>query len=59
MLQVVLPGTTGTSALALSQHVITTNFTVVAGDSVYVSRYLEIASGITVTIGTDADLEIG
>lgn len=46
-------------ALPSSKHVITENHTIPAGESAHVTRYLEIASGITLEIGADADLEIG
>lgn len=51
------PGASG-SALALSQHVIAADFTVTAGYSADVSRYIEIATGKTVEVGADGDLEI-
>jgi len=49
---------TAPSALALSQHIITSNFTVTDGYTADVVRYIEIADGITLEIGDDADLEI-
>jgi hypothetical protein len=45
--------------LAFSDHILSSNLTVTAGKSAYVSRYLEIAAGVTVEIGALADLEIG
>jgi hypothetical protein len=57
-------GPTGTSTgsvvgdLALNKH-IPANFVVTAGTSAYVSRYIEIAAGVTIEVGADGDLEIG
>lgn len=48
-----------TSAINIDQHVIAASFVITAGYSAYLSRYIEIASGITLEIGSDADLEIG
>ena len=47
------------TALALSVHVIAASFTVTAGNSAYISRYIEISDNITLEIGDDGDLEIG
>jgi len=63
MIRIIDPPATSSSstasALALSQHVISTNFVITAGNSAYVVRYIEIGSGITLEIGSDSDLEIG
>ena len=48
-----------TSALALNQHLISADFTIPDGETAMVSRYVEIATGVTLTTGTDSDLEIG
>jgi len=53
-----LAGGGGASALALNKHVLSANFTVTAAYGVVVPRYIEIAAGITLTLGDDADLEI-
>jgi hypothetical protein len=50
---------TSSGGLALSQHVLGTNFTITAGYSAYVTRYMELAAGVTLEIGLDGDLEIG
>ena len=42
-----------------SSHLISADHTITAGKSAYIVRYVEIASGITLEIGSDADLEIG
>jgi len=47
-----------TSDLALSKHVISTNFTIPAAQSAVVARYVSIAAGITLTVGADGDLKI-
>lgn len=47
------------TGLPAIQHVFSTNATIPAGYSLYVSRYVEIAAGVTLEIGADADLEIG
>lgn len=57
MISVVNPATS--SDLALSKHVVASNFTVTAGTSAYVVRYVEIADNVTLEIGDDGDLEIG
>jgi len=58
-----VPGPVGpsavTPAMALSQHVISAGYTVTGGWSSYVVRYVEIAAGVTVEIGSDGDLGIG
>lgn len=55
-----LAGVTATlPALDYSSHLVSANFSVPAGCSAYVSRYVEIAAGITLEVGADADLEIG
>jgi len=41
------------------KHVITADKTITAGYGTYMPRYLEVAAGITLTIGADADLEVG
>lgn len=46
-------------ALALNQHVLVANFTITAGWTAYITRYLEVAVGFTLEIGLDGDLEIG
>lgn len=53
------PSSSSSSALALSQHVISADFTIPASQAAYVTRYVEIAAGITLTIEADGDLEIG
>jgi hypothetical protein len=55
--QAVAGGSSG--PLAFSNHALSSNLTVTAGKSAYLSRYLEIAAGVTVEIETDSDLEIG
>lgn len=40
-------------------HVIAQNTVIPAGMAMYVPRYLEIAAGVTLEIGLNADLEIG
>lgn len=47
------------TGLPAVQHVFTSNTTIPAGYSLYVSRYVEIAAGVTLTVDDDADLEIG
>ena len=42
-----------------SSHLISADHTITAGTSVYISRYMEVASGITLETGLDADLEVG
>lgn len=58
-----VPGPVGpsavTPAMALSQNVISAGYTVTGGWSAYVVRYVEIAAGVTVEIGSDGDLGIG
>lgn len=49
---------TGSGGLSLNQHVLGVDFTITAGYSATVERYLEIAAGITVEIGADGDLGI-
>lgn len=49
----------GGAELTLNKHVITSDFTITAGWTVYVVRYIEAALGVTIEIGLDADLEIG
>jgi hypothetical protein len=44
--------------MVMGQHVLGANYIVTAGYYVVVSRYLEIASGFTLEMGIDADLEI-
>jgi len=43
----------------LLHHVISVDTTIQAGHTAYVARYVSISAGITLTIGADADLEIG
>ncbi len=62
MISVIPPApsaTTATSALALSQHIISSGFTVSADLAAYVPRYVEISAGITLEIAANGDLEIG
>lgn len=47
------------SAVALSQHVVASNFTVTAAKAAHITRYVEVSAGITLEIGADGDLEIG
>lgn len=42
-----------------SSHLVASGHTITAGTSVYISRYMEVASGITLETGLDADLEVG
>lgn len=42
----------------MSAHILTQNAAIVDGCGYYVVRYLEIAAGITLEIGVDADVEI-
>ena len=52
--------TGGASAeLLFNKHIITSDITITAGYTVYIPRYMEPATGVTVEIGADADLEIG
>lgn len=53
-----IPGGGTPADFALSKHVASSAFTVTAGYSASVVRYLEIASTITFEIGADADMEI-
>ena len=46
-------------ALGLNQHVLDANFTVTAGYGSYISRYLEIGAGLTLTVNAGGDMEIG
>lgn len=41
-----------------NKHVISVNTTAPAGSSYIFVRYMEVASGVTFTIGADADIEI-
>jgi hypothetical protein len=50
--------TLDTLAMVISKHVISSNLTIPDGYSAVVSRYVEIAANITLTIGSDSDLEI-
>lgn len=53
------PPVTPTSVrLWQNQHVIAIDTTIVAGTSVVISRYVEIAAGATLFVGDDSDLEI-
>ena len=47
-----------TTNLTITNHVFSTNTTIPAGSSFEMSRYIEIAAGVTVEIGVGADLEI-
>jgi hypothetical protein len=46
------------AAPPMSAHILTQNAAIVDGCGYYVVRYLEIAVGITLEIGVDADVEI-
>jgi hypothetical protein len=41
------------------KHVLTADKTIPDGYGTYMPRYLEVAAGVTLTIGADADLEVG
>ena len=43
----------------LAAHLVASSFTIPAGQMVYAVRYLEIAAGINLELGSNADLEIG
>lgn len=49
---------TASTGLLAGQHIVGVDTTIPAGYSVDISRYVEIADGITLDIGDDADLEI-
>lgn len=49
----------GSSALQMSQHIISADFTITADKAAYVPGYVEIAASFTLEIGLNADLEIG
>lgn len=40
-------------------HLVSVNTVVAPGTTVYIPRYLEIAAGVTLEIGADADVEVG
>jgi hypothetical protein len=46
------------AAPPMSAHVLTQDAAIVDGCGFYVVRYLEIAAGIDLEIGVDADMEI-
>ena len=50
--------TLGTGYLLLNLHVIPANFTITAGYSSVISRYVEVGSGFTLEVGADSDLEV-
>lgn len=45
--------------IALSEHVVASDFVVTAGNSAYVARYVEISDGVNLEVGGDGDMEIG
>jgi len=47
------------SMLSGIKHLIDANKTITAGYGVYMPRYMEIATGITLELAADADLEVG
>lgn len=51
-------GSVQTSGIVSTPHLISTSVTITAGSSYVVSRYSEVASGVTLEIGADADMEI-
>ena len=60
MVGTVLNATGGSGGLlSLSQHFITADFTITDAFAAYVTRFVEIVAGFTLTIGANADLEIG
>jgi hypothetical protein len=45
-------------AIGLSNHIVVSNFTITAGRSATIERYVEVAAGIALEIGADGDLGI-
>jgi hypothetical protein len=49
---------TGSGGLGLNQHVLGVDFTIAAGYSATIERYLNIAAGVTLALGLGADLGV-
>ena len=53
------PATAGVASdIALSKHINVADFVITAGYSAVVVRFVEIAVGVTIELGSDSDLEI-
>ena len=53
------PAGSSAGAMAMTQHVLGSNFVITASWVAVTTRYTEISAGVTLEIGSDGDLEIG